>query len=124
MARRGEMGRCALVTEREAGWLCGSGSFALKTSPEIFRPFLIKVIRSPESRAYLAGGSVGATMSNLNHRILNNLVIGVPPLAEQKRIVAKVDELLARCAALEGKLGQAQGAGRQLTAAVLQGVVG
>lgn len=43
---------------------------------------------------------------------------------EQKRIVAKVDELLARCAALEHKLGQAQVAGRQLTAAVLQGVVG
>ena len=31
---------------------------------------------------------------------------------------------IARCAALECKLGQAQGAGRQLTAAVLQGVVG
>nr|AGC71498.1 type I restriction-modification system, specificity subunit S [uncultured bacterium A1Q1_fos_1880] len=42
---------------------------------------------------------------------------------EQKRIVAKVDEPLARCAALERKLGQAQVAGRQLTAAVLQGVV-
>jgi len=34
-----------------------------------------------------------------------------------------VDEPLARCAALERKLGQAQVAGRQLTAAVLQGVV-
>ena len=26
MARRGELGRCALVTERENGWLCGTGA--------------------------------------------------------------------------------------------------
>lgn len=26
MARRGEMGRCAIVTDRENGWLCGTGS--------------------------------------------------------------------------------------------------
>nr|AGC71495.1 type I restriction-modification system, specificity subunit S [uncultured bacterium A1Q1_fos_1880] len=41
-----------------------------------------------------------------------------------KRVVVNLDELLARCATLERKLGQAQGAGRQLTAAVLQGVAG
>ena len=39
-------------------------------------------------------------------------------------VVVNLDEPLARCAALERKLGQAQVAGRQLTAAVLQGVVG
>ena len=27
IGRRGELGRCALVTEREEGWLCGTGSF-------------------------------------------------------------------------------------------------
>lgn len=55
---------------------------------------------------------------------IESTLIPLPPLAEQKRIVAKVDELLAHCAALERKLGQAQVASRQLTAAVLQGVVG
>lgn len=47
-----------------------------------------------------------------------------PTHGEQKRIAAKMDELLARCAALESKLGQAQIAGQQLTAAVLHGAVG
>lgn len=42
----------------------------------------------------------------------------------QNRIVAKVDELLARCTAFERKLGQAQVAGRQLTAAVLYDALG
>jgi type I restriction enzyme S subunit len=34
IGRRGEMGRCALVTEVEDGWLCGTGSFFIKPSPE------------------------------------------------------------------------------------------
>jgi type I restriction enzyme, S subunit len=32
IGRRGEMGRCALVTEVEDGWLCGTGSFFIKPS--------------------------------------------------------------------------------------------
>ncbi len=121
MGRRGEMGRCALVTTTEAGWLCGSGSFVLKTSVDLDQEFLIKVIRSPETRGYLTGGSVGSTMNNLNHRILNNLVIGLPPLAEQHRIVAKVDQLMQQCDALEAGLARAAGQRRALTAAALHG---
>jgi len=47
MGRRGEMGRCALVTDREAGWLCGTGSLILRPSPLMFGPFLVLLIGSP-----------------------------------------------------------------------------
>ena len=76
-----------------------------------------------EFRTFQDSG-VGIAIPGLSREHINRLPFPLPPLAEQKRIVAKVDELLARCAALERKLGQAQAAGRQLTAAVLQGVVG
>ncbi|MDY0281005.1 MAG: restriction endonuclease subunit S [Salinivirgaceae bacterium] len=101
MARRGEMGRCAIVTKTEAGWLCGTGSLVLRTPRSLFAPYLAMLIGAPMSRTYLGGASVGTTMQNLNQSILARMPVGVPPLAEQKRIVAKVDELMALCDRLE-----------------------
>ena len=45
-------------------------------------------------------------MQNLNQRILREMPVGVPPLAEQHRIVAKVAELLALCDEMETELGK------------------
>ena len=42
-------------------------------------------------------------------------VLPLPPLAEQHRIVAKVDELMALCDALKAKLQTAQSTHRTLT---------
>lgn len=107
MARRGEMGRCALVTDVETGWLCGTGSLILRPSKLLYAPFLVLLIGSPFSRDYLGGSAVGATMQNLNQSILLNLPFGLPPLAEQHRIVAKVDELMALCNRLEAAIATA-----------------
>jgi type I restriction enzyme S subunit len=104
MGRRGEMGRCAVVTEREAGWLCGTGSLILRTPSCVCPRFFVLLIGSPYVRQYLGGSAIGSTMQNLNQRILLNLVIGLPPLAEQRRIVAKVDELMMLCDRLEASL--------------------
>jgi type I restriction enzyme S subunit len=101
MGRRGEMGRCAVVTEREAGWLCGTGSLILRLPKSVIGRFFVLLIGSPYVRDYLGGSAVGATMQNLNQGILLNLVVGLPPLAEQRRIVAKVDELRSLCDRLE-----------------------
>ena len=43
----------------------------------------------------------------------------LPPLAEQHRIVAKVDELMALCDQLEARLTTAQDLNQQLTQAIL-----
>jgi type I restriction enzyme S subunit len=47
------------------------------------------------------------------------LPIPLPPLAEQHRIVAKVDELMALCDQLEQQLSQADQQRRRLLEAVL-----
>jgi len=108
MARRGEMGRCAVVSEDEDGFLCGTGSLFIRTTSHVFEHYLTKVLTCRETKDYLSGFSVGSTMNNLNQRVLNNLLVPLPPLNEQKRIVAKVDQLMALCDDLESKLQKSQ----------------
>lgn len=101
MGRRGEMGRCAVVTAKEEGWLCGTGSLILRFTKDISPRFIVKLMSAPSIRAYLGGASVGSTMQNLNQSILCKMSIGLPSLSEQERIVARINELMRLCDALE-----------------------
>lgn len=97
MGRRGEMGRCAIVNQNENGWLCGTGSFFMEPSNCILVQYVIVLLSTIYAKTYLGGQSIGMTMSNLNHTILTKMPVPLPPLAEQKRIVAKLEELLPLC---------------------------
>jgi type I restriction enzyme, S subunit len=108
LARRGEVGRYALVTKAEEGWLCGTGSFFVKADTSCNRRFLGLVFEDPSLRRHLLGESVGATMTNLNQRILLETTIVLPPLAEQARIVARVESLRCLCADLRQRLAARQ----------------
>ncbi|MCK6519744.1 restriction endonuclease subunit S [Myxococcota bacterium] len=119
VARRGEMGRCAVVTAREAGWLCGTGSLVLCPPNEVDPRFVTMFLGSPWTVDRLGGDSVGSTMKNLNQKIMANLPFGLPPLAEQHRIVAKVDTLMALCDTLEARLTAARDAQAAFAAAAV-----
>ena len=93
VARRGEMGRCAIVGDTEDGWLCGTGSFFLTPFSNLYVPYIAFIISSPYARKKFANKSIGTTMANLNHGLLKSLLVPLPPLAEQKRIVAKIERL-------------------------------
>jgi type I restriction enzyme, S subunit len=57
---------------------------------------------------------------NINLEILNSVMIPLPPLAEQHRIVAKVDELMALCDQMETQLTTTEADSRRLLEAVLR----
>ena len=97
MGRRGEMGRCAVITEKENGWLCGTGSFFMQPFSSVDVQFIHLFFSTPYARNYLGGESVGTTMSNLNHSILMRMPVPFPPLAEQCRIVARLEKLFPLC---------------------------
>lgn len=103
-ARRGEMGRCALVTRNEAGWLCGTGSIRVRLECDAANPtFLIYVLSTPWVKDWLSFASVGSTMENLNASILGRLPVQAPPREKQHNIVmflaretARIDTLIAK----------------------------
>ena len=70
-------------------------------SPLLFVAYIQTFFTTHYARAYLGGESVGTTMSNLNHKILSKMPVPLPPLAEQKRIVEKLEQLLPLCERLK-----------------------
>jgi type I restriction enzyme S subunit len=61
----------------------------------------------------------GTAQPKMNQAKMNSIPIALPPEAEQIRIVAKVEELIALCDRLEAQLLSAQTESRQLLEAVL-----
>jgi type I restriction enzyme S subunit len=61
----------------------------------------------------------GTTVQSLKYGEFAEQPFPIPPLAEQRRIVAKVDELMALCDQLEQQLSQADQQRRRLLEAVL-----
>jgi type I restriction enzyme, S subunit len=61
----------------------------------------------------------GLVMTHINRGPFLNHVVWIPPLAEQRRIVAKVDELMALCDRLEVARTEREAARDRLTAASL-----
>jgi type I restriction enzyme, S subunit len=59
------------------------------------------------------------SMKNVSRELIYEALIPLPPLAEQKRIVAKVDELMALCDALEAALKTSQAESNRLLEALL-----
>jgi type I restriction enzyme S subunit len=95
LARRGEMGRCAVVTPDEDGWLCGTGSMRLRVNDRVLPEWLATLIDSRGVRDWLELQAVGTTMQNLNPRIVGSMPIQVPPIEYQRRCIGKIENLRA-----------------------------
>ncbi|UYV15959.1 restriction endonuclease subunit S [Porphyrobacter sp. ULC335] len=77
---------------------------------------------SPFARAYYArvAGGTSSSMKNVSQSQIRALAIPIPPLAEQHRIVAKVDELMALCDVLKARLADAAETRRHLADAIVE----
>ncbi len=100
-ARRGEMGRCALVTKVEEGWICGTGSFVIKRSKLCNPSYLVRFLRSKTCKSKLEKIAGGAVMPNLSNTDLSNLQLQLPSIQQQEAIVLAIDDLHAETQRLE-----------------------
>ena len=122
VARRGEIGRCAVVGSEQDGWLCGTGSFFIRPSPTVDSQFLAHLIRSDVYREKLEQASTGTTMKNLSNTALGDLEITIPPLPEQRRIVGILDEAFEGIAAAKANAEKNLRSARALFESHLQSV--
>ena len=72
----------------------GSTFKQLWISESVYLPYVLYFIRCYKD--VLRNSKKGAAIPHLNKNFFNNLIVGLPPLAEQKRIVAKIGELLQK----------------------------
>ncbi|AKX45571.1 hypothetical protein AKN87_11075 [Thiopseudomonas alkaliphila] len=87
-------------------------------------PFVHLCIRSPLLQRTVWERQVGMAIEGLSKKVLELFEITIPPLAEQHRIVAKVDELMSICDQLKTNLQQSQETQVHLTDALIVQALG
>lgn len=93
MGRRGEMGRCAVVSQE--GLLCGTGSLLIRPKGKVTADYIQKIISFPSFKKMIEDMAVGQTMPNLNVPIVSAFQIIKPPMQVQENyytFVTQVDK--------------------------------
>lgn len=89
-ARRGDIGRCAVVSEKEDGYLCGTGSLFVRFVEKIEPLYMMYIIRADSFTNELVSKAKGATMLNLNSNTIASLLVPLPPLPRQQSFAARI----------------------------------
>lgn len=93
LARRGDLSRCAAITSRSVGWLCGTGCLLVRTGAGrdgLNTRWLVCAYQHDRCQRQIASRAVGSTMANLNTSLLSDLVIARPMGEEQDGIVDRI----------------------------------
>lgn len=101
-------------------WITDNAFKTVYSKENLDRDFLVWLLKGTN----LKENESATAQPVISGRKIYPIVIGIPPLVEQNRIVAKVKELLNLCNALEEQLTRARQKSERLMAAVAQGVVG
>jgi type I restriction enzyme S subunit len=124
-----EIGDLFFTTEAPLANICLNNiqePFALAQRAICFHPyatidtkFLMFALMSDVMQTLIDAHATGMTAKGIKAAKLKRLAIPIPPLAEQSRIVVKVDELMTLCDRLEASLTAGENAGRCLLDALI-----
>jgi type I restriction enzyme S subunit len=119
ITREAPMGEVAVIPEGMKICL-GQRMMLARLVPKTIDPkFMLYSLRDPLLMDRVQDKPVGATVQHLRVGGVETLLVPLPPLAEQHRIVAKVDELMMLCDKLEFQLNATQTDSRRLLEAIL-----
>ena len=120
----GTVGKSFLVQDVPVTAVFASYLIRIQGSHEVNDRYLKLFLESPTYWTQLRDGARGAGQPNVNGQILGRIAVPVPPLAEQLRIVTKVDQLMALCDRLEDGLSAVDGTRNGLLESLLHESLG
>ena len=92
IARRGELSRAAAISQRELGWVCGTGCFLLRLSSSKLDPYFFScAYRHDIIQRQIEGLAVGSTMPSLNNSVMSSLYFPYLTENEQHRISDRLE---------------------------------
>ena len=87
-SRRGDIEKCAFISPKEEGWLCGTGCLRIRIDYQKANPhFIAYQLSTKESKKWIFGNAVGTTMLNLNTGILKEFPLLMPDKQMQDSVV-------------------------------------
>lgn len=113
----GTIGKTFLVTQIPVTAVFASYLIRVQKSSEFYDRYLKLFLESPVYWKQLQAGARGGGQPNVNGQTLGKITVAIPPVAEQLRIVAKVDELMELCDRLEAARVERDSRRNLLTAA-------
>jgi type I restriction enzyme S subunit len=115
----GSIGKLGTVPDSWAGANIARAVARIKPIPEVLRDYLLLVLQEDSVQTYFTSTTRTLAQPTLNVGMIEQTAIPVAPLAEQRRIVAKVDELMALVDQLESQLTAAHATGEKLMEATV-----
>jgi type I restriction enzyme S subunit len=115
----GSMGRCCLVPRDFDDANISQHVAIMRVALPGIEAFLHRLVLSPYFQAFVFDEQTGAGRGGLPKNRMDQIAVALPPLAEQHRIVAKVDALMALCDQLEASLTATAATRRRLLDALL-----
>jgi len=120
ISRAGSIGVSFRVTGVSEPAVFASYLIRIKPLKEIVEPrYLELFLKSPDYWNQLRPMSAGATLANINAKKLAAIEVPVPPLDEQRRIVAQLEDQLGRLEATRAQLATTKTQLEQLRASAL-----
>jgi type I restriction enzyme S subunit len=116
------IGRCALVPSSLGEGNVSQHVAIIRLFVPAIREFIHLSLISPSYQKLIMDVQVGVSREGLSMQRLRLFPMLIPPLAEQHRIAAKVDELMALCDELEGTQAKRERRRARLVAATLHGL--
>ena len=118
------VGKCAVAKNIDRS--VAFASYLIRLRPILVNSeFLALALSSQNVRdQFFLSAKTTTGVHNINTEELARTMLALPPLAEQHRIVAKVDALMALCDALESRLKERAGVQGRLAGAVVKQVAG